>query len=98
MRRPGELAQNTLTLQGKDHQVTTASWALCPPLPRSHIWCNGRGGRGALVPRTEEGIRGRALGGGWGRLVWKSLSSGLELWRSPEMGEVRSESFEGQMG
>lgn len=51
MRRLGELAQKALTLQGEDHQVTTASWAPCLPLPRSHIWCNG--GAGDPVPRAE---------------------------------------------
>lgn len=32
-----QLAQISLTPQGEDHQVTTASWALSPPFPCSHI-------------------------------------------------------------
>lgn len=44
--RQSWLAQEPLTLQGEDHQVTTASWALRPPIPRSHIWCNGGGSGG----------------------------------------------------
>lgn len=40
------LAQKPLTLQGEDHQVTTANWALRPPIPRSHIWRNGGGSGG----------------------------------------------------
>lgn len=58
------LAQEPLTLQGEDHQVTTANWALRPPIPRSHIWRNGGGKWGELwlVPRAKavmEGAQGR---------------------------------------
>lgn len=54
-----------LILQGEDHQVTTASWALRPPIPRSHIWRNGGGSGGELwlVPRAKAVMKG-AQGGG----------------------------------
>lgn len=49
---PGKLAQNTLTLQGEDHRVTTASWALRPHPPlQPHLvqWWGKQGG----VPSPE---------------------------------------------
>lgn len=60
-----QLAQNPLTRQGEDHQVTTASWGPCSPLPRSHIWHNSGGGSGPPEPRQPGG----ACGGSWGPLA-----------------------------
>lgn len=56
--------QEPLTLQGEDHQVTTASWALCPPIPRSHICCNGGGSGGNFgwSPEPRHSWRGPGEG------------------------------------
>lgn len=80
MRRPGELAQNVLTLQGEDHRVTAASWALRPPLPRGHIWRNGGGDRGASVPRAKAAVEGPTEGAG---ALWFGSAS-LQGWNSGE--------------
>ena len=64
-----------------------------PTLPlQPHLvqWWARQGGFGG--PQSQ-GSRGGARRRGRGPLVWKCLSSALELWRSPEIGEVRSEPF-----
>lgn len=43
--------------------MTTASWALHPLLPCSHIWHNGGGGRGTSgVSRAKVAVEGPAKG------------------------------------
>ena len=71
--------------------MTTASWALRLPLPHSHIWCNGGGGRGASeVPRAKAAIEGPTEGTG---ALWFGSAS-LQGWNSGEArkwgGEVRA--------
>lgn len=90
MRRPGKLAQNTLAVQGEDHRVTAASWALCSPFPSSHSWRNGEGGRGAQVPRATAAVEGPVE-----RLGRFGLEVSLQGWNSQEAlkgggGEVRA--------
>jgi hypothetical protein len=54
VRRLGGLAQKALTMQTEDHRVTTASWALCLPLPpQPHLaqWWGRQGGLWSPEPR-----------------------------------------------